>query len=104
MLKRSFAEFHAQKAQPGTLIALEKGYAALKNLQRQRFPEAMFGTTKEDIVEYHKVTQVIETLTKDVQVLSTFSQYSVFLVKLKLKSYQSLTLLIGLRIKMFLLT
>ena len=69
MLKRSFAEFHAQKAQPETLTALEKGYAALQRLQKQRFPESMFGTLKEDIVEYHKVTQVIDTLNKEIQVL-----------------------------------
>ena len=68
MLKRSFAEFHAQKAQPESLEAIEKGQAALARLRGQAFPEPLLGSTREDVVDYHNITQDIEDISKELQV------------------------------------
>lgn len=73
MLKRSFAEFHAQKAQPESLEALEKGQAALSRVRAQPFPKAMLGTSKEDIMDYHNITRDIEDLSQDLQVCTVSS-------------------------------
>lgn len=69
MLKRSFAEFHAQKAQPEALSALKKGQSALGRLQQKAFPESAFGTTKAEVEEFHAVTMAIKDLS-EVQVSS----------------------------------
>ena len=68
MLKRSFAEFHAQKAQPESLEAVEKGQAALASVRAQPFPEAFLGSTKQDVMDYHHITEDIDDLSKDLQV------------------------------------
>ena len=67
MLKRSFAEFHAQRAQPETLLAVEKGQAALAAVRARPFPEAFMGTTREDVREFHNVTADIDRLSEGVQ-------------------------------------
>lgn len=68
MLKRSFAEFHAQKAQPESLEAMEKGQAALARVRAQPFPDSLLGTTREDVTDYHNITQDIEDISKELQV------------------------------------
>lgn len=68
MLKRSFAEFHAQKAQPESLAAIEKGQAALAKIRAQPFPQAFQGTTKQDVIDYHNITQDIDDLSRELQV------------------------------------
>ena len=68
MLKRSFAEFHAQKAQPESLEAMGKGQAALARVRAQPFPAALLGTSKEEVVDYHNITQDIDDISKELQV------------------------------------
>ena len=68
MLKRSFAEFHAQKAQPEAISALKKGQTSLQQLQEAAFPEACFGTTKTDVQEFHSITMAIDELSTEFQV------------------------------------
>lgn len=46
MLRRSFAEFHAQRAQPELLAALEKGRAALGRLRARPWPASPLGSTR----------------------------------------------------------
>lgn len=46
MLRRSFAEFHAQRAQPELLQALERGQAALARLHARPWPASPLGTTR----------------------------------------------------------
>ena len=67
MLKRSFAEFHAQRAQPETLLAVEKGQAALAAVRARPFPEAFMGTSRADVREFHNVTAEINRLSEEVQ-------------------------------------
>jgi len=68
MLKRSFAEFHAQKAQPESRLALERGQKALAAVKARPLPEAMLGTTREDVRQFHNISQDIRDLSDDVQV------------------------------------
>lgn len=68
MLKRSFAEFHAQKAQPESLLAMEKGQAALAKIRAKSFPQAFMGTTRDDIRQYHYISQDIDDLSLELQV------------------------------------
>lgn len=46
MLRRSFAEFHAQRAQPELLQALEKGQAALARLHARPWPVSPLETSR----------------------------------------------------------
>lgn len=46
MLKRSFAEFHAQRAHPELLQALEKGQAALARLRARPWPASPLATAR----------------------------------------------------------
>jgi hypothetical protein len=46
MLKRSFAEFRSQRAQPELLEALEKGQAALARLRSRPWPVSPLGTSR----------------------------------------------------------
>ena len=68
MLKRSFAEFHAQRAAPEALAAVEKGQAALAAVRARPFPAAFMGTTKEDVREFHDITARVDELSEAVQV------------------------------------
>lgn len=67
MLKRSFAEFHAQRAAPEAQEALRKGQAALKRLRARPWPISSLGTTREAVEEYAEVAATIETLGTRVQ-------------------------------------
>ena len=46
MLKRSFAEFHAQRAQPELLAALERGQGALAALRARPWPASPLATSR----------------------------------------------------------
>lgn len=46
MLKRSFAEFRSQRAQPELLEALEKGQAALARLRSRPWPVSPLATSR----------------------------------------------------------
>ncbi|KAL4444150.1 hypothetical protein ABPG75_011887 [Micractinium tetrahymenae] len=62
MLKRSFAEFHAQRAQPELLQALERGQAALARLRARPWPMSPLGTTQEEMEGYCRLCMDIERL------------------------------------------
>lgn len=46
MLKRSFAEFHAQRSAPGLAEALAKGRAALQRLNARPWPASPLGVAR----------------------------------------------------------
>ncbi|KAK9806276.1 hypothetical protein WJX72_008182 [[Myrmecia] bisecta] len=73
MLKRSFAEFRAQRAAPEALQALEKGQAALSALRTRPWPAGLHGTTREEVEHYLDLSRRIEALSADLQeaVMST---------------------------------
>ncbi|KAL4421866.1 hypothetical protein ABPG77_003668 [Micractinium sp. CCAP 211/92] len=62
MLKRSFAEFHAQRSQPELLQALERGQAALARLRARPWPMSPLGTTREEMEQYCRLCMDIEKL------------------------------------------
>ena len=68
MLKRSFAEFHAQRAAPDALEALQKGRARLDELRGHPWPASLLGTRREEVARYHALSQRIEALTVELQV------------------------------------
>ena len=68
MLKRSFLEFHAQKAAPEALIAVEKGRAALARLRARPWPASAAGATRDEVERYCEVGARIEELSAELQV------------------------------------
>lgn len=70
MLKRSFAEFHAQRAQPEALAALEKGRKTLAAFKRRSIPESFLGTTRQTVREFYELTVAIEEISEGIQVIS----------------------------------
>ncbi len=46
MLKRSFAEFHAQRGQPEQQEALRRGTEALRRLRARPWPLSPLGTSR----------------------------------------------------------
>lgn len=69
MLKRSFAEFHAQRAAPDALVALQKGQERLAALRARPWPDSLLGTGREEVERYHALSQRIEDLSLELQVL-----------------------------------
>jgi len=67
MLKRSFAEFHAQRAQPEAQEALHKGQEALRKLRARPWPVSPLGTTRDAVEEYAEVAGAAEILGERVQ-------------------------------------
>lgn len=67
MMKRSFAEFHAQKAIPDGLVAIKKGEAALRRLRNRTWPASPLGTTREEVVEYVDMAMAADALGQQVQ-------------------------------------
>lgn len=59
MLKRSFAEHHAQKAQPGNIAQVEKAEHAIKALQNREWPTCYKNCSREEIEGYHRQTLAI---------------------------------------------
>ena len=68
MLKRSFLEFHAQKAAPEALVALEKGRAALARLRARPWPTSAGGATRAEVEQYCELSTRIEELSAQLQV------------------------------------
>ncbi|KAK9827734.1 hypothetical protein WJX81_007278 [Elliptochloris bilobata] len=62
MLKRSFAEFHAQRAAPEAREALAAGKAALAALRARPWPASRRGTPRAEVERYWALTQRIEAL------------------------------------------
>ncbi|KAI3427058.1 hypothetical protein D9Q98_006998 [Chlorella vulgaris] len=73
MLKRSFAEFRSQRAQPELLEALEKGQAALARLRSRPWPVSPLATSREEMERYCRLSMDIEGLDARLQaeVMST---------------------------------
>ena len=67
MLKRSFAEFHSQRAAPEVQAALQKGQDALRRLRARPWPASPLGTTREEVEEYASVAIAGEALGQEVQ-------------------------------------
>jgi hypothetical protein len=68
MLKRSFAEFHAQKAQPEQLAELEAGRALAAAYAARPWPPCYVGCSRAEVEEYHEVCAAMEGLQEAVQV------------------------------------
>lgn len=67
MLKRSFAEFHSQRAAPEVQAALKKGQDALRRLRARPWPASPLGTTRGEVEEYASVARAAEVLGEEVQ-------------------------------------
>ena len=68
MLRRSFAEFHAQQAAPEALEALRVGQERLAQLRARPWPHSFLGTSRRDVEEYHSAGRRIEELSSELQV------------------------------------
>lgn len=69
MLKRSFLEFHAQKAAPEAVKALARGQAALAALRSAPWPlSGDGGVSREDVGQYVAVSAQVDALTRKLQV------------------------------------
>ena len=68
MLKRSFAEFHAQRAAPEALEALQQGQRRLAQLRARPWPGSPLGTGRQEVEEYHRLNMRIEELSRELQV------------------------------------
>jgi hypothetical protein len=62
MLKRSFAEFHAQRAAPEAREALAAGEAALAALRARPWPASRRGTGRAEVERYVALTRRVEAL------------------------------------------
>ena len=67
MLKRSFAEFHSQRAAPDAQNALKRGQDALRRLRSRPWPISPIGTTREEVEQYAEVAAAAERLAVEVQ-------------------------------------
>lgn len=68
MLKRSFAEFHAQRAAPEALEGLRLGQQRLAALRARPWPSSFLGTCREAVEQYFSLSQRIEALSVELQV------------------------------------
>ena len=67
MLKRSFAEFHAQRAAPEALQALERGQECLAALRARPWPGSLLGTERAEVERYQALSARIEALSAELQ-------------------------------------
>eukprot|EP00873_Tetraselmis_striata_P040414 jgi/Tetstr1/460678/TSEL_005874.t1 len=67
MMKRSFAEFHAQKALPDALNMLSLGEAHLRALEGRPWPLCYLGCSREAVLEYAATCAEIAALTARLQ-------------------------------------
>lgn len=67
MLKKSFAEFHAQRAVPEVARALEKGRRMLGKMRARQWPVSPLGTSREEVEEYAEVCEGIAGLDGQLQ-------------------------------------
>lgn len=76
MLKRSFLEFHAQKAAPEAAAALARGQSALAALRSMHWPalpaaedgSPQHAATRAEVQEYVAVNSRVEALSRKLQV------------------------------------
>ena len=68
MLKRSFAEFHAQRSHPEALQKLAEGKARLEALRARPWPNSPCATSLQDVEEYYYLSDDIQLLTNRIQV------------------------------------
>ena len=68
MLKRSFAEFHAQRSHPEALQKLAEGKARLEALRARPWPNSPHATSQQEVEEYFHVSEHIQALTNHIQV------------------------------------
>ena len=68
MLKRSFAEFHAQRSHPEALQKLAEGKARLEALRAKPWPHSPQATSQQDVEEYYHLSEHIQALTNHIQV------------------------------------
>lgn len=69
MLRRSFAEFHAQRAQPGKSAALSAGAAQLGVYRSTPWPDCIRGCDREQLVEYCDISNKISDINEQLQVV-----------------------------------
>lgn len=74
MLKRSFAEFHAQKAAPQKVAALQRGQRLLTAYASRPWPVCYLGCSREDVLEYYRVSERIEELSSSIQATVMFNK------------------------------
>ena len=67
MMKRSFAEFHAQRSHPEVKKAIQRAQKVLKHLRRKPWPASPLDSTREDVEEYVDVVLAAEGLEQKVQ-------------------------------------
>lgn len=67
MLKRSFAEFHAQRSHPEALQKLAEGTSLLQALRAKPWPHSPQGTSQQDVEDYYHLSQHIQSLTAHIQ-------------------------------------
>ncbi|WIA30222.1 hypothetical protein OEZ86_000313 [Tetradesmus obliquus] len=67
MLRRSFAEFHAQRAQPGKSAALAAGQAQLAAYQGSRWPGCLKGCSRGELQQYVDLGQRIDDISSQLQ-------------------------------------
>jgi antiviral helicase SKI2 len=75
MLKRSFAEFHAQRAAPEALEGLHAGQQRLAALRARPWPSSFLGTSREAVERYFALSQRIKALSAELQVIFSGSSY-----------------------------
>lgn len=68
MLKRSFAEFHAQRSHPEALQKLAEGKARLDALRAKPWPHSPHATSQQHVQEYYHLSEHICALTTHIQV------------------------------------
>jgi antiviral helicase SKI2 len=68
MLRRSFAEFHAQRAQPGKSAALAAGQAQLAAYQATHWPACVRGCDRRELEQYVSLGQRIDDISSELQV------------------------------------
>lgn len=68
MLRRSFAEFHAQRAQPGKSAALTAGQARLAEYASMAWPSCIKGCDRHQLETYVSLGQRIDDISEKLQV------------------------------------
>ncbi|KAI8471724.1 MAG: NUC185 domain-containing protein [Monoraphidium minutum] len=62
MLRRSFAEFHAQRAQPGRTAELDAGRQQLAAYAAAEWPSCLLGCSRDEVERYHAFGAAIDDL------------------------------------------
>ena len=68
MLRRSFAEFHAQRAQPGRAAELEAGRRQLAAYAGAQWPACVLGCGRADVEAYEALCARADALGAELQV------------------------------------